>query len=187
MGSLSLLQGIFPTKGSNPGLPHCRRILYQLSHKGSPRTLEWVAFHFLQGIFLTQESNQGLLHCRWILYQLSYLGSPMKQLFHVYYQHLKWSIIKLKLMTPPLSTTLSPRFPISASGTAVYPIVLSEHTETVLDSSFPHLSYPTYNSDLSVLPQNFRMYLGSQYIFHYLFTAPSLNLNHHQLSAAWFS
>ena len=28
------LQGIFPTQGSNPGLPHCRRILYQLSHKG---------------------------------------------------------------------------------------------------------------------------------------------------------
>ena len=27
MGSLSLLQGIFPTQGSNPGLPHCRRII----------------------------------------------------------------------------------------------------------------------------------------------------------------
>ena len=36
VGSLSLLQGIFPTAGSNPGLPHCRRILYPLSHKGSP-------------------------------------------------------------------------------------------------------------------------------------------------------
>ena len=35
VGSLSLLQGIFPTQGSNPGLPHCRQILYQLSHKGS--------------------------------------------------------------------------------------------------------------------------------------------------------
>ena len=32
-GSLSLLQGIFPTQGSKPGLPHCRWILYQLSHK----------------------------------------------------------------------------------------------------------------------------------------------------------
>ena len=38
-GSLSLLQGIFPTQGSNPGLPHGRRILYQLSHKGSPNQL----------------------------------------------------------------------------------------------------------------------------------------------------
>ena len=35
-GSLSLLQGIFPTQGLNPGLPHCRRILYQLSAQGSP-------------------------------------------------------------------------------------------------------------------------------------------------------
>ena len=38
-GSLSLLQGIFPAQGLNQGLPHCRRILYQLSHKGSaPQT-----------------------------------------------------------------------------------------------------------------------------------------------------
>ena len=41
VGSLSLLQGIFPTQGSNPGLPHCRKILYQLSHQGSP-TQTWV-------------------------------------------------------------------------------------------------------------------------------------------------
>ena len=36
------LSGIFPTQGSNPGLPHCKWILYQLSHKGSPVILEWV-------------------------------------------------------------------------------------------------------------------------------------------------
>ena len=46
MCSLSLLQGIFPTQGSNPGLLHCSQILYQLSHKGSPRILEWVAYSF---------------------------------------------------------------------------------------------------------------------------------------------
>ena len=34
-GYHALLQGIFPTQGSNPGLPHCRRILYHLSHKGT--------------------------------------------------------------------------------------------------------------------------------------------------------
>ena len=43
-GQLSLLQGIFPTQGSNPGSQHCRQILSQLNHKGSPRILEWVAF-----------------------------------------------------------------------------------------------------------------------------------------------
>jgi len=36
VGSLSRLQGTSPTQGSNPGLPHCRWILYQLSHQGSP-------------------------------------------------------------------------------------------------------------------------------------------------------
>ena len=49
VGSLSLFQGIFPTQGLNPGLPHCRQILYQLSHKGSPRILEWVAYPFSSG------------------------------------------------------------------------------------------------------------------------------------------
>ena len=54
--SLSLFQGIFSTQWSNPGLLHCRQILYQLSHKGSPRILEWVgSLSLLQRIFLTQE------------------------------------------------------------------------------------------------------------------------------------
>ena len=46
VGSLFLLQGIFPTQELNPGLLHCTQILYQLSHKGSPRILEWVAYPF---------------------------------------------------------------------------------------------------------------------------------------------
>ena len=49
VSSLSLLQGLFLTQGSNPGLPHCRQILYQLSCKGSPRILEWVAYLFSRG------------------------------------------------------------------------------------------------------------------------------------------
>ena len=49
MGNLSLLQRIFPTQGSNSDLPHCRQILYQLSHKGRPRILEWVAYPFSSG------------------------------------------------------------------------------------------------------------------------------------------
>ena len=57
VGSHSLLQGIFPTQGSNPGLPNCRRILYQLSHQGSSRILEWVAYLF-------SKLNWGFLHCK---------------------------------------------------------------------------------------------------------------------------
>ena len=49
VGSLSLLQGIFPTQGLNTGLLLFRWIFYQLSHKGSPRILEWVAYPFSSG------------------------------------------------------------------------------------------------------------------------------------------
>ena len=49
VGCHALLQGIFPTQGSNPGPLHCRRILDGLSHQGSPRILEWVALSFFRG------------------------------------------------------------------------------------------------------------------------------------------
>ena len=39
VGSLSLLQEVFPTQGSNPSLSHCRQILYHLSYQGSLETL----------------------------------------------------------------------------------------------------------------------------------------------------
>ena len=49
VGCHDLLQGIFPTQGLNPGLPHCKQILYCLSHQESPRILEWVACPFSRG------------------------------------------------------------------------------------------------------------------------------------------
>ena len=79
VGSLSPLQGIFPTHGSNPGLPRCRQTISQLSHKGSPRILERAACPFSKGS--SQELNRGLLHCQWILYQLSYQDLMQKQIY----------------------------------------------------------------------------------------------------------
>ena len=90
----------FPfSRGSSPGLLHCRWILYQLSHEevapfffqphgleparlfcswNSPGKSTGVGCHaFLQGNFPTQGSNLGLLHCRQILYCLSHPGSPL--------------------------------------------------------------------------------------------------------------
>ena len=49
VGNPSLLQVIFLTQGLNPGLLHCGQILYQLSHKGSLRILEWAAYPFSNG------------------------------------------------------------------------------------------------------------------------------------------
>ena len=56
-----LLQGIFPTEGLNPGLLHCRRILYQLSHQGSPGILEWGAYPFSRGS--SQPRNRTQVSC----------------------------------------------------------------------------------------------------------------------------
>ena len=44
VGCHALLQGIFPVQGSNPGLLHCRQILYHLSHQGSPSCLQEMNF-----------------------------------------------------------------------------------------------------------------------------------------------
>ena len=102
VGCHCLLQGIFPTQGSNHGLLHHRQMLYHLSHQGSPKmkvnvsqscpTLcdprdynPWNSLgqntgvgisSLLQGIFPTQGWNPRLLHCRWSLYQLSHKRSP---------------------------------------------------------------------------------------------------------------
>ena len=46
VGCHGLLQGIFPTQGWNPGISHCRWILYCLNHQGSPWILEWVTYPF---------------------------------------------------------------------------------------------------------------------------------------------
>jgi len=61
VGSLSLLQGTSQTQRSNPGLLPCRQILYQLSHRGSPRIPEWVAYPFSSRSF--QPRNQTGVSC----------------------------------------------------------------------------------------------------------------------------
>ena len=67
--AISFSRGIFPTQGSNLGLPHCRQTLYCLSHQGS-------RLSFLQGIFPTQGLNPDLPRCRQILYQLRHKENP---------------------------------------------------------------------------------------------------------------
>ena len=76
VGSLSLLQGIFPSQGLNLGLPHCGWIRYQLRHRGSPRILEWGGLPIPSPVDLPNPGIEpGLLHCRWILCQLNYQRS----------------------------------------------------------------------------------------------------------------
>ena len=68
VGSLSLLQGIFLSQRSNPGLLYCWWILYQLSHKGSPRILEWVAYPFSSGSSRPRNwTGAGRFFTNWVI------------------------------------------------------------------------------------------------------------------------
>ena len=73
VGSLSLLQRIFPTQELIQALLHCRWILHQLSHEGSTRILEWVAYPFSRGS--SQPRDQAHISCiSCIGRQILYLG-----------------------------------------------------------------------------------------------------------------
>ena len=78
VGCHFLLQGVFRTQGSNPGLkprsPTLQADCLLAEPPGKPKNTGMGSLSLLRGIFLTQKSNQGLLHCRQILYQLSYQG-----------------------------------------------------------------------------------------------------------------
>ena len=61
VGCHALLQGIFLTQGLNPRLLHCRGSLHYLSHQGSPRILDWVAYPFTTATFRLR--NQTRVSC----------------------------------------------------------------------------------------------------------------------------
>ena len=71
--SLSLFQGIFPTQGSNSGLLHCRWILYQLSHKGSPAGTGFDS----KCDFIPLTIILGLLLCPWMCGIFFLVGSSI--------------------------------------------------------------------------------------------------------------
>ena len=80
VGCHALLQGIFPTQGSNPGLPHYRWILYSLSYQGSPTTM---IYHIERmkdrnHMILSTDSDRE----RQILYALFYMWNRKKAEFH---------------------------------------------------------------------------------------------------------
>ena len=83
VGSLSLLQGIFLTQGSNPGLPHYGQILYQLSHQGNPRTQDCIAYVF----FPAQELNWDLLDLQADSLPTELSGKPKKEASVVMKEH----------------------------------------------------------------------------------------------------
>ena len=98
MGSLSLLQGIFPTQGSNSGNPTLQVDSLPAEPQVKSKNTGMGSLSLLQGIFQTQKSNRGLLHHRQILYWLNYEESPN------WIENIRtaWSVF----LTWPSSTTL---------------------------------------------------------------------------------
>ena len=104
MGSLSVLQGIFPTQGSNPGLPHCRQILYQLSHKGSPRILEWVAYLFPSRSSRPRNQTQVSCVVGGFFTNWSYQGSlrVILLVWNIQERQVHWDRKEINSESPPL-------------------------------------------------------------------------------------
>ena len=104
VGSLSLLQGFFPTQRSNPGLPRCGRILYQLNHKEISRILDWVAYPFSSGSSQTRNltgvsciaggffTNWAIREAHWWIYNnlINATDGLMLKLKLQYFGHLIW-------------------------------------------------------------------------------------------------
>ena len=103
VGSLSLLQGIFPTQGPNPGLLHCRKILYYLSHQGSARILEQVAYPLSSKS--SQAGNQTRVSCIASGF-FTFPDSSGKREAHFIYNSMYMSIpiFQLTFPCPPISS-----------------------------------------------------------------------------------
>ena len=108
VGCHALLQGIFPTQGPNPGLLHCRQILYRLSHQGSPRILEWVAYPLSRGT--SWPRNQTLVSCiagRLFTISATREAQWINEWVH-YFMSYWWDITQLSSHTPKLRPTGDP-------------------------------------------------------------------------------
>ena len=91
VGCLSLLQGIFPTQGSNPGLLHCKWILYQLSHKGSSLCIRSISIGIYHYIYVSIHTHTHTHTHTYICYMMGTLASSN----HILCLYLEYFIVFL--------------------------------------------------------------------------------------------
>ena len=120
VGSLSLLQGIFPTQGSNPGLPHCRQTLYQLSHTGNKRK-QRVTFHGTQLAYQSPITVRQVIFTQkpTVCYKLvmKIISHLLQKMFTYFFPY---SVFPL-LFSPSLSLSAHQPFP--------FPLLLSSYIQ----------------------------------------------------------
>ena len=140
-GQLFPSPGDFPNPGSNPYLLHCWRILHCLSHQGSPRILEWVAYPFLRRSSWPRNCGlyciAGRSFTSWATFilPLTYCVISVKSLYFPVYQFsVLWLRVKDKVISnnpsQPLPwrklrlwTSSSPR-PLGSAGGSFLPLTL---------------------------------------------------------------
>ena len=92
-----LLKGIFPTQGLNPGLPHCRQILYQLSYKRSPQNIESNVNYFIHVVHYIHSSNVSykwnFVHFDWLHSAVPISTPPPLPAFSNYKSNLSMSLL----------------------------------------------------------------------------------------------
>ena len=131
-----LSPGYLPNPGSNPGLPHCRWILYQLSHKGSPRILEWVAYPFSTGSSRPKNQIKASVENIWKLkihFSLFYDRS-MHKIIRVVFKVKVKSLSRVQLFCSPMDC--------SPPGSSVHGIFQARVLEWVAFSSSRRSSQP---------------------------------------------
>ena len=89
VGSLALLQGNCPTRGSNPGLPHCRWILYQLSHQRSPIYIYVYIYNYNRYVCVSHSVMSDSFMTPWT--HCSLTGSPVRGILQA--RILEWGAI----------------------------------------------------------------------------------------------
>ena len=173
VGSLSLLQGTFPTQGSNPGLLHCRWILYQLSHKGSPRILECLAYPISSGSSQTRTHSRvscivGGFFTNWAIKEALHFSS-VQSLSHIRLfttlwtaaQHTSLSITNtqsfLKLMS--IQSGMPSNYPILCRPLlllpSVFPSIRSDlHSDSRPSSQWCHSAISSSVIPFSSCPQS---------------------------------
>ena len=95
VGSFSVLQGIFPTQGLNPGLPHCRKILYQLSYKGPRQCVKKQRRYFANKAPYSQGYGLSSSYVR--LWEMNRNGRALKNWCF-------WTVVLVKTLESPLDS-----------------------------------------------------------------------------------
>ena len=158
VGGHALLNRIFPTQGQNPGFSHCRWVLHCLSHQGSPRILEWVAYPFLRKSSWPRNRTgvsciAGGFFTSWATFilPLTYSVTSEKSLYFSVYQ---FPVLWLRVRDKVISTNPSQPLPWRKLRlwTSSSPQPLGTAGESFLPLTLLHLPLSSARNNLLLLP-----------------------------------